>query len=161
MLASYASQTILTNDFFQNSTLAAVERIQCPLLDFQLRAFEAAVVNFPDARSGARPQGLEYHLRRPPVRFRVRTQHSPSLDVHGRLARSVSHEFLLHNHWCPGVVQPRPIRMPEGDERRFLRRHVDRSGQDSTGFQYGDLDRFRPTAMRTEAIPLVAANRWS
>src|ERR1700677_1485504 len=48
------------------------------------------------------------------VRFALRVCHRPSVDVHRRLDRSVTHQLLLHLHRSARLVEPRTVGMAEG-----------------------------------------------
>jgi hypothetical protein len=58
---------------------------------------------------GARPQGLEHHRDNLPICCSFRLRHRLSVDVHRRLDRGVTHEFLLDLHRCPGLVEARTV----------------------------------------------------
>ena len=63
---------------------------------------------------GARFHRLEHHLHDLAVGLPLRGRHRLPVDIHGRLNRRVTHEFLLHFHGRSGLVQPRTIGMAEG-----------------------------------------------
>ena len=62
---------------------------------------------------GARFHWLEHHLHDLAVGFPLRGRHRLSVDIHGRLNRRVTHEFLLYLHRRSGLVQPRTIGVAE------------------------------------------------